>query len=300
MNKFKDIIVNSPIRWAGSKKKILNEMLNTFPENKKNYIECFLGSAVVLLNVIDNIDALKYKNFYVNDINSNIINFYISLRDKVEEMIEKIKKIELKYNSMSMEEKEMYYYAIRDRFNSMCVGDDKAILFYFLMKTGFNGVYRENKSGMFNVPFGKKEKIVVNENDFRNISNSIQNVEFYNLEYKDFLREMKRKKKLDDAFIYCDPPYLPDDDLVSQKQELYTSNAFDHEEFCKILSEFEDGTDVMVSMADSKIADAIYKKKPFNKLDMRDIVRTINPKKLFSSKEVAFINYALENIKKDN
>lgn len=96
MNKFKDIIVNSPIRWAGSKKKILNEMLNTFPENKKNYVECFLGSAVVLLNVIDNIDVLKYKNFYVNDINSNIINFYISLRDKVEEMIKKIKKNRIK------------------------------------------------------------------------------------------------------------------------------------------------------------------------------------------------------------
>ena len=54
MNGFKDVIVNSPIRWAGSKKKILNEMLNTFPKNKKNYIEMFLGSGVVLLNVLDN------------------------------------------------------------------------------------------------------------------------------------------------------------------------------------------------------------------------------------------------------
>ena len=84
MNGFKDVIVNSPIRWAGSKKKILNEMLNTFPKNKKNYIEMFLGSGVVLLNVLDNKDTLKYKNFYVNDINSNIINFYILLRDNID------------------------------------------------------------------------------------------------------------------------------------------------------------------------------------------------------------------------
>lgn len=299
MSKFKDVIVNSPIRWAGSKKRILNEMLNTFPRNKKNYIETFLGSGVVMLNVLDNNDILKYENYYVNDINSNIINFYILLRDRSEELIKEIKKLESKYNSISIEEKEKYYYDIRDKFNSID-GDEKAILFYFLMKTGFNGVYRENKNGKFNVPFGRKEKIVVNEEYLCNISKSIQKVKFYNLEYKEFLNEMKKKKKLDAAFIYCDPPYLPDDDLVSQKQELYTSDSFNHEMFFKTLSELKNGTDVMVSMADSKISEEIYNHHPFNKIDVREIVRTINPKKLFSSKEVAFINYEFKNIEKDN
>ena len=97
MNGFNAVIVNSPIRWAGSKKKILNEMLNTFPKNKKNYIEMFLGSGVVLLNVLDNNKkVLKYKNFYVNDINSNIINFYISLRDNIDDVIIKTNDFELK------------------------------------------------------------------------------------------------------------------------------------------------------------------------------------------------------------
>ena len=147
MNGFKDVIVNSPIRWAGSKKKILNEMLNTFPKNKKNYIEMFLGSGVVLLNVLDNKDTLKYKNFYVNDINSNIINFYILLRDNIDGAIKKMKEFENKYNSYSMDEKEEYYYKIRYDFNNLDSGNEKALLFYFLMKTGFNGVYRENKNG---------------------------------------------------------------------------------------------------------------------------------------------------------
>ena len=198
MNGFKNIIVNSPIRWAGSKKKILNEMLNTFPKNKRNYIEMFLGSGVVLLNVLDNNDVLKYKNFYVNDINSNIINFYILLRDNIDEVIIKIKEFENKYNTFSLDEKENYYYKIRDDFNNMESGDEKALLFYFLMKTGFNGVYRENKNGKFNVPFGRKEKIVVNEEYLHKISESIQNVKFYNLEYKDFLKEIKDNKKLDE------------------------------------------------------------------------------------------------------
>ena len=257
MNGFKDVIVNSPIRWAGSKKKILNEMLNTFSKNKKNYIEMFLGSGVVLLNVLDNKDTLKYKNFYVNDINSNIINFYILLRDNIDGAIKKMKEFENKYNSYSMDEKEEYYYKIRYDFNSLDSGNEKALLFYFLMKTGFNGVYRENKNGKFNVPFGRKEKIVVNEEYLHKISESIQNVKFYNLEYKDFLKEMKKNKKLDDAFVYCDPPYLPDDDLVSQKQELYTSDSFNHKLFFENLVELKPKPDTMISMADSKIAEII-------------------------------------------
>ena len=80
-------VLNSPIRWAGSKKKILNEMLNAFKPGKDNYIECFLGSGVVLINVLKNNDKLKYKNFYVNDINSNIINFYKLLQKKPEYLI---------------------------------------------------------------------------------------------------------------------------------------------------------------------------------------------------------------------
>lgn len=300
MNEFKDIIVNSPIRWAGSKKKILNEMLNTFPKNKKNYIEMFLGSGVVLLNVLDNNNVLNYKNFYVNDINSNIINFYILLRDDIDNVIKSIKKIETLYNGFSMDEKKEYYYKIRDDFNNTDSDNEKALLFYFLMKTGFNGVYRENKNGKFNVPFGRKEKIVINEEYLHKISKSIQNVKFYNLEYKDFLQEMKKNKKLDNAFVYCDPPYLPDDDLVSQKQELYTSDSFNHELFFERLVELKQKTDIMISMADSKIAKVIYYNKPFDIIDMREIVRTINPKKLFSSKEVAFINYVLENVEKND
>lgn len=284
-------VLNSPIRWAGSKKKILNEMLNAFKPNKENYIECFLGSAVVLINVLKNNDKLNYKNFYVNDINSNIINFYKLLQKEPDYLIRHISELAKVYNSYNGSEKEKYYYDLREQFNEEKDQDNKSILFYFLMKTGFNGVYRENKNGKFNVPFGRKEKIIVNEEYLEELSKLIKPVKFYNLDYKSFLDKMKKDEIVENSFMYFDPPYLPDDLLVSQKQELYTNDTFDHRGFVDKIIDLK-GKYMMISMSDSKQADDIYGK--FIKNNMKEILRTINPIKLFSSTEIAFTNYKIE------
>lgn len=284
-------VLNSPIRWAGSKKKILVEMLNAFKPNRENYIECFLGSGVVLINVLKKNNTLNYKNFYVNDINPHIINFYKLLQNNPHHIIKQIGELVEVYNNYDMPKKEEYYYELRMRFNEEKDLDNKPILFYFLMKTGFNGVYRENKAGKFNVPFGRKEKIVVNDDYLMELSKLIQPVNFYNLDYKTFLKKMKEDGKIDNSFMYFDPPYLPDDSLVSQKQELYTKDIFDHKLFVKIITELK-GKYLMISMSDSKQADEIYGK--FIKNNMKEILRTINPIKLFSSTEIAFTNYKIE------
>lgn len=284
-------VLNSPIRWAGSKKKILNEMLNAFKPNKENYIECFLGSGVVLINVLKNNDKLNYKNFYVNDINSNIINFYKLLQKKPDYLIKHISELAKVYNSYNGSEKEKYYYDLREQFNEEKDQDNKSILFYFLMKTGFNGVYRENKNGKFNVPFGRKEKIIVNEEYLEELSKLLKPVKFYNLDYKSFLDKMKKDEIAENSFMYFDPPYLPDDLLVSQKQELYTNDTFDHRGFVDKIIDLK-GKYMMISMSDSKQADEIYGK--FIKNSMKEILRTINPVKLFSSTEIAFTNYKIE------
>ena len=284
-------VLNAPIRWAGSKKKILVEMLNAFKPNRENYIECFLGSGVVLVNVLKKNNTLNYKNFYVNDINPYIINFYKLLQNNPHYIIKRIRELAAVYNNYDIIEKEKYYYEIRARFNEEKDLESKSILFYFLMKTGFNGVYRENKSGKFNVPFGRKEKIVVNEDYLIELSKLIQPVNFYNLDYKTFLNRMREDGKIDNSFMYFDPPYLPDDSLVSQKQTLYTKDIFDHKLFVSIITELK-GKYVMISMSDSKQADEIYGK--FIKNNMKEILRTINPIKLFSSTEIAFTNYKIE------
>ena len=284
-------VLNAPIRWAGSKKKILVEMLNAFKPNRENYIECFLGSGVVLVNVLKKNNTLNYKNFYVNDINPYIINFYKLLQNNPHYIIKRIRELAAVYNNYDIIEKEKYYYEIRARFNEEKDLESKPILFYFLMKTGFNGVYRENKSGKFNVPFGRKEKIVVNEDYLIELSKLIQPVNFYNLDYKTFLNRMREDGKIDNSFMYFDPPYLPDDSLVSQKQTLYTKDIFDHKLFVSIITELK-GKYVMISMSDSKQADEIYGK--FIKNNMKEILRRVNPIKLFSSTEIAFTNSKIE------
>ena len=284
-------VLNSPIRWAGSKKKVLVEMLNAFKPNRENYIECFLGSGVVLINVLKKNNTLNYKNFYVNDINPHIINFYKLLQNNPHHIIKQIGELVEVYNNYDTPKKEEYYYELRMQFNEEKDLDNKSILFYFLMKTGFNGVYRENKAGKFNVPFGRKEKIVLNADYLMELSKLIQPVNFYNLDYKTFLNKMKEDGKIDNSFMYFDPPYLPDDSLVSQKQELYTKDIFDHKLFVSTITELK-GKYIMISMSDSKQADEIYGK--FIKNNMKEILRTINPIKLFSSTEIAFTNYKIE------
>lgn len=288
-------VINSPIRWAGSKRKLLNEMLEkAFVKNCENYVECFLGSGVVMLNVLNNIKDLGYKNIYANDINSNIINFYTMLQKEPRYLIDNIKKIFQRYNEMNTDEQSNMYYDMREMFNLSEDVKVKTIYFYFLMKTGFNGVYRENSKGYFNVPFGRKEKIIINEEYLEEISNIIQKVKFYNLPFEEFLDEMQKTNILNNSFVYCDPPYLPDDLLVYQKQMLYTKESFNHELFFKLLNELKI-KNVMISMSESLVADKIYNHNPFKKIDvMETIIRVINPKKLFSSKEVAFINYDFE------
>ncbi len=283
----KEEVLSSPIRWAGSKKRVLNEMLESFKKNKENYIEPFLGSGVVMINVVNNIDVLGYKNIYVNDVNTNIINFFKLLKSKPNNLIKSLLELSEIYNCKNYEEKEKMYYEIRDKFNNS--EDNKSVYFYFLMKVGFNGVYRENKSGKFNVPFGKKEKFIIQEDNLIKISKLIKKVKFYNLSYEKFLDMLSKKDILNNSFMYCDPPYIPDDELVSQKQELYTSGKFNHYDFVEKLKCLN-SSNIMVSMSDSTKAKEMYGSN-FKAKKLADIIRTINPQKLFKSKELLFLNY---------
>ena len=286
-------VINSPIRWAGSKKKLLNEMLNSFDKNAKIYIEPFLGSGVVLINVLENVDDFKYEKYYVNDINSNIINFYKLLKEEYKYVERHINKLVEEYNSLNdMKSKEKFYYNIREIYNSKKL-KISAIHFYFLMKSGYNGVYRENSKGNFNVPFGKKERLSVDFTTLKNISEKIQTVEFFNMEYDCFLEFLNENKLLKKAFIYCDPPYLPEEDSVNQKQELYTKKSFDHEKFLKYIKNVKKSK-FAISMIDSSVSNKIYGE--LKKYRITDIIRTINPKKIFKSTEVIFTNYEIDNV----
>jgi len=283
-------VINSPIRWAGSKKKLLNEMLNSFDKNKKVYIEPFLGSGVVLINLLNNMNFFKYEKFYVNDINSNIISFYKLLKNEYNYVEKNINKLLVQYNNLlDLRSKEKFYYDIRQEYN-LKKQKKNAIYFFFLMKAGYNGVYRENSKGHFNVPFGKKEKLSIDFESLKNISSIIKDVEFFNMEYKDFFEYLNSNKFLKNAFIYCDPPYLPEESSINKKQELYTKNSFNHKEFLEIMKGLKK-TKFVISMIESNASNYIY--GSLYKTRITDIIRTINPKKIFRSTEVLFSNYEI-------
>ncbi|MBC1211803.1 Dam family site-specific DNA-(adenine-N6)-methyltransferase [Listeria booriae] len=289
-------VISSPIRWTGSKRKLLNEMLYVFDREKEIYVEPFLGSGTVLLNVLKN---ELYNYYYVNDINSNLIDFYKSLKDNYGKLSKVIIRICKEYNSlMSIDEKEAYYYSMRERYNNnRSKVFTRAAIFWFLMKSGYNGVYRINSNGKFNVPFGKKNTISFDLDSARYISELIQPVRFYSLEYADFIEVIAKKGILSTAFLYCDPPYIPETKAM-RNQILYTKNRFEHTDFVLRMLEcnLKHNTTFMISMSDSESTDELYNIWNFNKIHICDIIRSVNPKKRLASREVAFLNYDIVKI----
>lgn len=220
--KIKEEKLKSFIKWAGGKTQLLENLDNNFPKdlnktevNIKRYIEPFLGSGALFFHIIKNIKKYKFEEIVISDINTKLINVYKCLRDDVELLIEILEKLKVEYLSYnSLNEKEEMFYRIRESFNTE--KEDiflQSAEFIFLNKTCFNGLYRENKKGKFNVPFGKTENPgfyvrtkLLEISEMLNLKNSnnenivkILNEEYFNLtDYID-----------NSTFIYFDPPYRP-------------------------------------------------------------------------------------------
>jgi DNA adenine methylase len=140
------------IKWVGGKSKLISEIDRNLPDIIKDdftYVEPFLGGGAVFFHLISN---YKIKNAYLNDLNIHLINTYIDLRDNYRLLCKFLKDIQLEYENS--EDKKNYYLNKRKEFNSIKKSIEKSSLFIFLNKTGFNGMYRENSKGEFNIPFG--------------------------------------------------------------------------------------------------------------------------------------------------
>ena len=164
-------MVNPILKWAGGKRQLIPEIINLFPNDYKQrtYHEPFFGSGAVFFKI-------KPKKGSINDINSRLMNFYKIVRDKPEELIKEAGKYP--YHKST-------YYKLRDHFNNdeLDPVEEAALLLYF-NKTGFNGLYRENSKGEFNVPFGRyKNPTIVPENKIRKASKILKNIEILNQDF---------------------------------------------------------------------------------------------------------------------
>lgn len=175
------------LRWAGGKRWLLKHIERIKVIDINNYYEPFLGGASVFLNLNN------YNDAFLSDLNEDLIETYISLRDNLEAVISVLKKFE---NS------EVEYYKIRNsNFNE---DYERAAKFIYLNKTSFNGIYRVNQKGVFNVPYGFRNNLLdlIEKDNLSAISSKLQNV---NINCHDFEAISNNIERGD--FIFLDPPY---------------------------------------------------------------------------------------------
>lgn len=188
------------VKWAGGKSRLAPKIASFFPEYYNDYYEPFLGSGAVYFEIAPQRGIL-------NDLNANLIEVYKSIKQNPRGLIREMKLIEKEYNSLkTLEEKAEYYYGIREEYNHNKIDRlRKAGFFVFLNKAGWNGMYRENSLGYYNIPFGKKENLkLFDEQNIISVSQNIQKMKFTTLDYKDAVKSANKGD-----LIYFDPPYFP-------------------------------------------------------------------------------------------
>lgn len=240
------------IKWAGGKSQLLNEIRNKYPQKIERYCEPFVGGGAVLLDVLANFSPTEV---IINDINTALINTYQQVQTNVEALISQLDEMQSEFWEADVETRKKVYTKNRERFNSLINNNcpDKAVLFIFLNKTCFNGLYRVNSKGLYNVPMGayKKPPICDAEN-LRYISRLLQGVRINCGDYKDCADFINSN-----TFVYIDPPYRPL--TVTASFTSYNENEFGDKQQIE-LGQFVDqitqkGAKVVASNSDPKNAD---------------------------------------------
>lgn len=262
------------VKWAGGKGKLASiiegvilEHINL--EKIDTYVEPFIGGGSFFFYMAQ---KYKFKNKIISDINGELINLYKVVKEKPNELIHQAGKLQIEYNNLKdIDTKSEYFYDVRNRYNQ-CIAEGKtdnlnvelAVDFLFLNKIGFNGLYRVNSKGLYNVPFGKREKATLfNERNIETVSKILEDTEIIHRDYQntiDFANE--------NSLFYFDPPYRPLSTSSSftnyAKSSFNDTNQKELAEFCNKISvlgsEFAlSNSDPKNSNADDDFFDLLYK-----------------------------------------
>ena len=274
--------MHSFVKWAGGKRQLLDKLTNYMPLKYNKYFEPFVGGGALLFKIQPN-------NFVINDFNSELIQTYKCFTNKND--FDDFKKM-LNYHQNNHSEE--YYYKIRamdkeDDFKNLPIYERAARMLY-LNKACFNGLYRVNKKGYFNVPFGKKENIVCyEENNFIELYNYFTTNKCKILN-GDFQIVVKNANKND--FVYFDPPYDTLDDKESFTS--YVKNPFGKEEQIRLANVFKKLTDkgvyVMLSNHNTKLIQNLYKNYKIHVVPAKRMINS-DASKRGCVEEVIITNY---------
>ena len=213
------------VKWAGGKGQLIDVLMANLPNGMgttiTKYAEPFVGGGAFLFALLNN---YSFDEVYINDNNKELMNAFQVIKHKCEQLIELLAIFQNAYQELCAEEQQLYYYKKREEFNELLLNNetaiDKAALFIFLNKTCFNGLYRVNRAGKFNVPTGKyKKPLICDEDNLINISEQLKDVTIRTCDYHDVENFADEK-----TLVYFDPPYRPLN--ATSAFTSYTENQF--------------------------------------------------------------------------
>lgn len=272
--------ISPAIKWAGGKTQLLNIITENLPDSYNNYYEPFIGGGAVLLSV-------KPKKALINDINEQLINLYIQIRDSVDDVLNKINNLD------SVPCTKEFYYSIREQYNQKILSGEKdaqaAALMIWLNKHCFNGLYRVNSKGLFNVPFNNRVKgKSVDESNIRAISDYLNQAKV-NITCMDFEEACTTVSAGD--FVYFDSPYVPESETAYFTD--YAKGGFsleDHKRLSKLFKCLDEkGAKIMLSNNDVPLVRELYEGYKIQSFAVKRMINRNANKR--TGKEVLITNY---------
>ena len=271
----------SPVlKWAGGKTQLLGAIMTRLPKDYNRYYEPFIGSGAVFL-------AINPPNAVISDTNEQLINLYNCLKTDVKSVIAVVNELD-----ETVCDKD-FYYSIRERYNQKianhALDHECAALMIWINKHCFNGLYRVNGKGLFNVPYNNKVRgKSIDEENLNAISEFLQSydISIYCKDFEIVCRDVHR-----DDFVYLDSPYVPVNDTADFTD--YTKDGFtleDHERLAELFHRLDSiGAKVMLSNNDVPLVHSLYSGYNIQKLDVKRMINSNAAKR--TGKEVLITNY---------
>lgn len=254
------------VKWAGGKRQLIPILNENLPKTMGTYYEPFLGGGALLFHILSERNGQKCG---ISDLNSDLVLTYTTIRDKPNELVHSLKNHSKNYQKDS----KSYYYAIRESNPRSAVEKTSRLL--FLNRTCFNGLYRVNSKGKFNVPLGKyTNPNIVNEENIRSVSHALQSRKV-SIKCRDFESVLDDARKGD--LVYFDPPYQPVSDTANFTS--YTHKSFtitDLKRLANLCLDLDSkGCNVLLSNSDSQEVANMFKDKKW-KIKKIEANRSIN------------------------
>jgi len=192
------------VKWVGGKRQLQEIILSKMPAKFSTYFEPFLGGGAMFFR-------LSPTESVLSDLNAGLMNLYKCVKSEPESVESAATEIALQFNGLSTEEQEAFFLALRTEYNTVPrEGVRQASVFLFLNRAGFNGMYRENQTGEFNIPFGRMDRVNLFESgNLKAVSAMLQKATLFHASFEEVLDKSFSKPAKKGDLVYLDPPYIP-------------------------------------------------------------------------------------------